>query len=93
MIEECVCEEGFTKRRIGPPRSRKFEQHKTPTDLHVHDCSYIQRRSALIPQAEKMAAEQCRLDGDRRQVGFSRHFSHVMDLLAKQLFTGETNAG
>jgi hypothetical protein len=78
---ECSCDELLIKgRRVPMPPG--------------HDCDYIARRNALIPQAEKIASAKvatARGDG-KGTAAWTRAFSIAMDELSRPLLNGSHQA-
>ena len=63
-------------------------RHRVPI-MRFHDCDYVRRRNALIPQASKIASERVHVSsGDENndlKTKWTRQFSITMDELSAPL--------
>jgi hypothetical protein len=63
---------------------------RQPVPLH-HDCEYIRRRDALIPEAVRIANNHCSPIGKETGYKWTRTFVRALDRLAKPLLNQSDN--
>ena len=71
-MKGCLCAEGKISELDGSAR---------PNKLNVHNCSYIEWRNELIPQAEHYANET--MGSDRNSGAWGLAFHRRMNVLAR----------
>lgn len=86
----CKCEEGFyvpgsakrealaNLRGVGVTELTALPTVRTATDLHVHDCAYVEKRNTLIPQAEKIADKEHERNSGAWSIAFHRAMNKLM---------------
>ena len=84
----CDCAEGKTRRRVNDKRMAlaEYAEEETPTGLNKHDCEYVARRNALIPDAvEEVGGEiDSKKTGKALVAEWGRRFMEAMDRLNQE---------
>lgn len=52
------------------------------TELHVHNCDYVDWRNSLIPEAERLADKRCSRVNEYGR--WSLEFHHIMNHLVRE---------
>jgi hypothetical protein len=78
----CECSEGFVEEYASDGVTLLIRR---PTRLGRHNCEYIKRRNALIPEAKRLASNTIDTDGvGRLKYDYSKLFIQTMNMLARE---------